>query len=95
LCGGLIPLGCFGRQPFSLLDKKKKEERERERNFLLSNSCAKKAGVTASLQIIKVNLCGVFVLFIEHKLLDQFSPWLAPELCKSGRQAGRPTDPEL
>ena len=34
-----------------------------------------------SLQIIKVNLCGVFALFIAHKLPDQ----LATELCKSGR----------
>jgi len=42
-----------------------------------------------SLQIIKVNLCGVFVLFIAHKLPDQ----LAPELCKSGRPT-QSSDPQ-
>lgn len=56
-------------------------ENNKKRSFLLSNCCAKEAGVTVSLQIIKVNLCGVFVLFIAHKLPDQ----LVPELCKSGR----------
>jgi hypothetical protein len=54
---------------------------DKNRSFLLSNCSAKEARVTMSLQIIKVNLCGVFVLFIAHKLPDQ----LAPELCKSGR----------
>jgi len=56
-------------------------ENKKEEVFLLSNCSAKGAGVTMSLQIIKVNLCGVFVRFIAHKLPDQ----LAPELCKSGR----------
>jgi hypothetical protein len=93
LCGSLISLGCLRRQPFSLLDKKKtqrRREREREREtFYCQTAVQKKAGVTASLQIIKVNLCGLFVLFIEHKTSRPvFSPcWLL----NFAKVAGRPT----